>query len=328
MERILLIQTAFIGDVILATPVIEAINKQYPNIKIDFLLRKGNESLFDDHPILNEVIIWDKKKAKNQNIIRVIKRIRQNSYDVVINMQRFASTGIITALSKSTVRIGFKNNPYSFAFTHKIEHSVDKGLHETERNLMLLKPLFEAGKMKPKLYPTTNHLNSVSFYKAEPYICAAPSSVWFTKQYPKNKWVELFNQIDKAYKIFLLGAPSDYSACEEIKNASTNKNIINLSNKLKMLESAALMQNAKMNFVNDSAPMHMASSVNASTTAIFCSTIPAFGFGPLATNSNIIEVDKYLECRPCGLHGHKACPKEHFNCAQKIDVGKILDTLQ
>lgn len=324
MKHILLIQTAFIGDVILATPVIEAINKQNPEIKIDFLLRKGNESLFQNHPLLNQVLIWDKKSKKNKNLIGIIKTIRNTPYDVVINMQRFASTGIITVLSKSKIRIGFKNNPFSWAFSHKIDHSVNKGLHETERNLNLLNPLFNTNKTQPKLYPQNEHYTKVAQYKKSSYICAAPTSVWFTKQYPKNKWIELFNNIDKDITIYLLGAPSDFNACEQIKDESQHSNTVNLAGSLSMLESAALMQDAKMNFVNDSAPMHMASAVNASTTAIFCSTVPSFGFGPLADNSSIVEVNTQLKCRPCGLHGHKACPEGHFKCALNIDTNKLL----
>ncbi|WP_431217663.1 glycosyltransferase family 9 protein [Puia sp. P3] len=87
------------------------------------------------------------------------------------------------------------------------------------------------------------------------------------------------------------------------------------------------MRSAAMNYVNDSAPMHFASSVNAPVTAVYCSTIPGFGFGPLSDNSNIVEIQQPLDCRPCGLHGYKACPKGHFNCAKKIEESQLLQTL-
>ena len=90
-----------------------------------------------------------------------------------------------------------------------------------------------------------------------------------------------------------------------------------------VLESAALMKDATMNYVNDSAPMHMASAMNAKTTAIYCSTIPAFGFGPLADNAKIVETKLTLDCRPCGVHGHKACPEGHFKCAFSIETSEL-----
>ena len=79
------------------------------------------------------------------------------------------------------------------------------------------------------------------------------------------------------------------------------------------------MESATRNYVNDSGPLHLASSVNAPVTAFFCSTTPNFGFGPLSENSAIVEVEN-LDCRPCGLHGHKTCPKGHFECAEKMNV--------
>ena len=94
-----------------------------------------------------------------------------------------------------------------------------------------------------------------------------------------------------------------------------------------MLQSAALMEGALMNYVNDSAPMHLASAMNAPTTAIFCSTIPAFGFGPLSDNCVVIESSQKLNCRPCGIHGSKFCPEKHFNCAEKISVKSLLKRL-
>ena len=120
--------------------------------------------------------------------------------------------------------------------------------------------------------------------------------------------------------IYLLGGPDDIEQCEEIKQSAKNRTVVNLCDKLSFLESAALMQTAKMNHVNDSAPLHIASAMNAPVTAYFCSTVPAFGFGPLGKNARIVEVKEKLSCRPCGLHGKKECPEGHFNCGFKIEV--------
>jgi heptosyltransferase-2 len=97
-----------------------------------------------------------------------------------------------------------------------------------------------------------------------------------------------------------------------------------LAGKLSFLQSTALMKDATMNYVNDSAPLHFASAINAPVTAFFCSTIPAFGFTPLSTNSIIIETEEKLTCRPCGLHGKKECPLQHFKCGYEIDVDKAI----
>lgn len=325
MKSFLIIQTAFIGDVILATTLIENIYCHFPESRIDFLLRKGNESLLKDHPKLNQVIIWDKKQGKYKNLFRIIRTIRGNKYNYVINVQRFATSGIITLLSKGNTKIGFRKNPFSFTFHHRINHQIKDGVHEVDRNLKLIEPFIgsKSFEKRPVLYPSTSDFSFVEKYSKSAFVCMAPASVWFTKQLPKEKWIELINSIDKSFIIYFIGAPNDSAIVSEIMDKSQHNNMINLCGKLSLLQSAALMKNAVMNYVNDSAPQHLASAVNAPQTAFFCSTVPKFGFGPLSTKSIIAEIEEDLECRPCGLHGKKKCPKEHFNCAFKIDMKKI-----
>ncbi|MBS1638707.1 MAG: glycosyltransferase family 9 protein [Bacteroidetes bacterium] len=330
MQKFLIIQTAFIGDAVLATGLIEKLHTFYPTAQIDFLVRKGNEALFTNHPFLHTVLIWNKKQSKYKHLLQLLKQIRKTKYDKVINVQRYAATGFLTAFSKAKETIGFNKNPFSFLFTKKIKHVVSDGshaLHEIERNHILIQSFTDNTAAKPKLYPSEKDEEAVSVYKNKLYICIAPASVWFTKQFPKEKWIEFINQIPNQFAVYLLGAPSDNDLCEHILASSTNSNIINLSGKLNYLQSAALMKTAIMNFVNDSAPMHFASSVNAPVTAVYCSTIPAFGFGPLSNKHLIIETTENLSCRPCGLHGYKSCPQGHFKCALNIKTEQLLATL-
>lgn len=322
--KILIIQTAFIGDVILATSLIERLSASYPAAKIDFLLRNGNESLLENHPKLNEVIIWNKKENKLANLFKIINRVRANKYDHIINAHRFASSGLITFLSGAKSKIGFDKNPFSFCYTLKVKHEIGNGKHEAERNLELVNSIAPGVFTKPELYPGSSDFKAVDRFKIQAYVCIAPTSVWFTKQFPKEKWVELIKLV-RAPLVYLLGAPEDHEICEWIKQNSNNKSITNLSGKLSFLESAALMKDAEMNYVNDSAPLHIASAMNAPVTAVFCSTIPAFGFGPLSDRSKIVETTEPISCRPCGLHGFKACPKGHFKCALTIDVKNIVN---
>jgi heptosyltransferase-2 len=177
----------------------------------------------------------------------------------------------------------------------------------------------------PKLFPATINYEKIEVLKNVPYLCFAPASVWFTKQFPLEKWIELTQVIPETLILYIIGSSEDYSQAEKIRISSSNKNIRNLCGELDILDTAALMQSAVINIVNDSAPMHIASAMNAPVCAIFCSTIPSFGFGPLSDRSYIVETEQDLTCRPCGLHGGKSCPERHFNCAWGISTQKILD---
>lgn len=321
-KSFLVIQTAFIGDVILATALVEKIHQFYPDASIDFLLRKGNESLLTNHPFIREVIVFDKKK-KYRNLFLLIQRIRRTKYEMLLNVQRFATTGLIALFSGADTKIGFDKNPLSLFFTTKIKHQVGQ-LHEIERNQKLIEDITDSKAAMPTLYPSAFDHEMVKEYQSGSYLCLAPTSVWFTKQWPAEKWIELIQSVHhKVKSIFLLGAPSDHIVCESIRLASGVSSVTNLAGKLSFLQSAALMRDAQMNFVNDSAPMHLASAVNAPVTAIYCSTVPSFGFGPLSSRSVIVETKEKLDCRPCGLHGFRDCPRGHFNCAQTIDIHTV-----
>lgn len=324
MNQILLIQTAFTGDVVLATPLIEKLHHYYPEAAIDFLLKKGNEGLLAGHPYVREVLVFNKKEGKVGELLRLRGVIRKKKYDLVVNMHRFGSSGFLAGFSGAPQRIGFDKNPLSFRYTKKVTHEIGNGKHETRRNLELIEHLTDMRAEMPKLYPSETDEKLVSFHKSKgPYICIAPTSVWFTKQWPVEKWVELIKKVPPSYQIYLLGAPSDRTVCDDIIRRAGRDATGNLCGQLTFLQSASLMRDAKMNFVNDSAPLHFASAMNAPVTAIFCSTVPKFGFGPLSEDSVVMEIDVDLYCRPCGIHGYQQCPEVHFRCALNIDVNKV-----
>lgn len=322
MNKVLVIQTAFIGDVILATPLVETIKANYPNCNIDFLVKKGNEELVNSHPLLSKVYVFDKAK-KLKSLFQNILKIRKEKYDLVINLQRFASSGLIAGFSGSKKIVGFKKNPFSFLFNERFEHNIGNGQHEVDRNLTLIQSVCKSLIRRPKLYPTKKDFEKVEQYLESPFICLAPASVWKTKQAPKEKWLDIIIAQSDKFKIYLVGAPSDYGLCEEIIQKSKCPNLVNLCGQLKLMETAALFSKAHHVFVNDSGPLHIASAMNSPVTAFFCSTTPEFGFGPLSDKSEVVEV-KNLDCRPCGLHGHKICPKGHFNCGNMLDVKKTV----
>ncbi|QDK82049.1 glycosyltransferase family 9 protein [Spirosoma sp. KCTC 42546] len=323
--RFLIIQTAFIGDVILATALLEQLHEARPDAILDVLVRQGNESLLANHPFLTDVLVWQKKGTKYRDLWRLLRTVRERKYDAVLNLQRYGTMGLLTAFSGAKVTIGFTKNPFARFFTHQVDHRFEPGVHEVDRNAGMLPVLgiAEPPRHRPKLYPSVADYTAVKGYQSQSYVCMAPMSVWFTKQYPTERWVELIKSLPKNLTIYLLGAPTDMAACEILKTLSERAEVVNLAGKLSLLKSAALQQGAVMNYVNDSAPLHLCSAMNAPTTAIFCSTVPEFGFGPLADVSRVVQTPELLDCKPCNLHGRKACPLGHFKCAWGIRVEEL-----
>ncbi len=333
-KRFLVIQTAFLGDAVLATALLEKLHAFYPDAVIDLAVRKGNEGLFTPsgspggggkctiahaHPFLRKLFIWDKRTNKTRNLLKLIGDLRKERYDHIVNCQRFFSTGLMTLLARGDEKIGYDKNPLGFLFSRSVKHVIGDGRHEVDRLNALIEPLTDMSRPLPKLYPTSADEKAAT--RSGSYICIAPTSVWFTKQWPEEKWIELIGQFPPEMTVFLLGAPGDADACSRIAEKAGRGAV--LAGKLSLLGTAHLMQQAVMNYVNDSAPLHIASAMNAPVTAVFCSTVPAFGFGPLRENGRVVETSEHLDCRPCGLHGFRSCPKGHFKCALSIAPGSL-----
>jgi len=267
-------------------------------------------------------LVWKKKQKKIKNLFSTLGTIRKRKFDCVVNCHRYTSSGIFTAFSGARHTAGYKENPLSFLFNRTARHTIGDGAHETERYNRLVDDITDEKAWKPRLYPSQNDEEKVKQYKTGNYVCLAPASVWFTKQLPAQKWITLCNTLPAEISIYLLGAPDDQALCEQIKASVLNRNVISLAGKLSLLQSCALMKGAVMNYANDSAPLHLASSVNAPQTAFFCSTIPAFGFGPLSDKSTVIQVEE-LPCKPCGIRGYRKCPLGHFKCAHLMPLPEL-----
>lgn len=323
MQRILIIQTAFLGDVILASPLWENLHRIYPASQIDVVVKKGNESLLSGHPFIENLYIFDKSQ-KVKNLWKLGKTLRANNYDLILNLQRFASSGLLTFLAHGKESRGFAKNPFAFLYTKQYKHEMKPDWHEVDRNLSLISDLVSTPNRRPQLYPSLEDFKAIQIHQEVLYCCLAPTSVWFTKQAPKKIWLDLitkFRKEEKQHKIFLLGAATDRRYLDEILEAASSTDVVNLAGQLTLLQSAALMAGAQHNYVNDSGPLHLASATNAPVSAFFCSTVPEFGFGPLSDKASIIEVQG-LDCRPCGIHGHKSCPKGHFKCGEGLVISK------
>lgn len=325
MKKVLIIQTAFIGDVILATSLIELVRENLPQVEISFLLRAGNEVLLKDNPHIKNVFIWNKKQ-KYRSLFSLLKIMREMEFDYIFNLQRFFHSGLFTALLGGRFKSGFSQNPLSFLFDQKIKHELPliragRVHHEVERNAELLPHEWRRGLTKPKLY-----FNAPASKPLHPYIILAPMSVWATKQWPLERWISLADKlVERDYQVYLVGGPGDYSACEKIKNG--RENIINFAGKMSLHESADLMRGAVRVIANDSGTLHLASAVNAPSTGIFCSTTKSFGFYGLSDDSVTLEILD-LPCKPCGIHGKVKCPETHFKCGFDISVEKVLETIK
>lgn len=335
-DKILVIQTAFLGDVILALPLVQTLKMHLPDSKIDFLCVPDNVSVLQNHPDIAQIIPYDKKGGdKIDKFIEILSMIREKEYDVVISPHRFLRSALLTYYSEADTRIGFDRNSLSFLLTHKVRY--ERSTHEIERNVNLVKMIpginFDEAKvsLKPQLHPGIEDKEKVYGYvpleNSNKLITVAPCSRWFTKQFPLAKTSNLVKQLNESgFTVALIGGKLDANYCARVVESTGNTKTIDLCGKLTPLQSYFAITLSKLLITVDSAAQHLGASSDTPIVLIYGSTNSSFGFYPLTSAHKIIE-NNSLDCRPCTDHGKKSCPKKHFKCMEDITEKSIIDSI-
>lgn len=331
-KNILIIQTAFAGDVILTLSLPEVLKSKFSDSKISFLCIPNVENVLENNPFVDEVIIYDKRNLQKGllKFKKLIKEIKDKNFDLVISPHRSLRSTLLAYFSKARTTISFDVSALSSFYKTRVVYK--NNIHEIIRNLSLLAPLgiIKNEIITPKLFPSekdkevvSNLLRDFEFGADEKFITIAPGSVWLTKAFPDEKYAKVINLLkDFDIKIVMIGGEDDFGLCAKIKVLCRNFKVFNAAGKLTYLQSAELIKRSKVLITNDSAPLHLANSVGTKVIAIFGATIPEFGFYPIGKEDIIFQTNG-LKCRPCGIHGGNNCPVKTFDCMKKIDESNI-----
>jgi heptosyltransferase-2 len=336
MKNILIIQTAFLGDLILTTGFIRRVKEKYPESKLFILVNQGSESLLAGNPYITKVIPFNKKQVKKNllEFFKFLKEIRSYNFEICFSPHFSYRSSIIAFVSRSKKRIGYKQAGFSFLLNEKKNRPI-LGTHEINKLFSLLDE--EKTPYKPEIFFLEEEIIEIQeamktkCILEKPYIVIAPSSIWETKRMPEEKFQALIELILKKTNFIplLVGSKADEELSNRILKNFGNQ-VVNFTGQTNLKELCYLISKAKAVVSNDSAPVHIASAFNIPTVAIFGATIPDFGYTPLSSKQFISEVQG-LSCRPCGIHGGRFCPKKHFQCMKAQDPNliftKLLDLL-
>ncbi|MDH7516000.1 MAG: glycosyltransferase family 9 protein [Bacteroidota bacterium] len=325
MERpVLIIQTAFAGDMILTLPLVQEARRLLGDGGVDVLCIPATEPLLRGHPAVRSVITYDKHGSGR--MAGIIRRLRATRYGVVLCPHRSFRSAVLSVSSGATVRVGFDRSAGAALFTERVPYR--EGVHEVERNLDLLARLTGGVDMatRPCLRISEADEREARNVRAsfgdEPYVCIAPGSVWPTKRWMPAGFATVARELAREYAVVFVGGKEDTLLCREIAGLVDVGRCVDASGALGFPASAALIAGARLLIANDSAPVHLASAMGTPVVAVFGATIPAFGFTPFGVPHEIIEV-RGLACRPCGRHGGKTCPVGTFVCMREITPDRV-----
>jgi heptosyltransferase II len=329
-KNILIIQTAFPGDAILTLPFIQELKKKHPESLIDVICIPATEEIFSASSQVNSVIVLE-KRGKHKSILSFIKftrELKSKNYEVVYSPHRSFRSALISLSLSAKESYGFENSSLPFAFNKVVKY--DYSAHEVKRNLQLFGEEYSGEKWKilPEIVIPEESRKKVSKFlkdnNIDKFISIAPGSVWETKKYP----VEYFKKIVQHFvsskiKAVLIGGNSDKALCEDVKKEN-DKDVFITAGDFSFIDSIELLKKSSLLICNDSAPTHLGVCADIPVLTIYCSTIPGFGFYPYNSKSDYVSYDDLI-CKPCGIHGFKVCPLDHFNCAKQLSLDMVIE---
>jgi heptosyltransferase-2 len=320
MTAVLVIQTAFLGDVILTTPLLSALAARYG--PVDVVTTPAAAGLLETHPAVREVIRYDKRGADAGigGFWRLASRLRARWYDRAVLPHRSWRTAALALAANVPERTGFADAPAAVTYTTRIPRA--RRGHEADRLLALAGP--EVGEPPPvSLGLRPNDYASADDWLAARglapgFVALAPGSIWATKRWPY--YPELAAAVDTP--IVVVGGQDDVPLAETIVQRAPGR-VHSAAGALNLRASAALIARARVLVTNDSAPLHLGTAVGTPIVAIFGPTAPEQGFGPRAAGDTVLG-HPALPCRPCSAHGQRVCPLLHHRCMRELTVETVI----
>jgi heptosyltransferase II len=333
----LVIQTAFLGDVVLTTPLLEALAARHG--PVDVVTTPAAAPLLETHPAVRRVIAYDKRGHERglPGLFRLARALKAERYEAAYLPHRSLRSAALAWLARIPTRVGFGDG-WPLLYTD-VRPRTRTG-HEIDRLLALASPAMPRGggatsaAARPSLVASgEDRAATDAFLRSHgvgaPFVAMAPGSIWGSKRWPYYE--DLARRLAERADIVTLGGSEDAPLGEAIVAAvgagGGRRKAVNGCGKLTLRQAADVIARAAVLVTNDSAPLHFAQAVGTPTVAIFGPTVPAFGFGPRGPRDRVVEFVG-LSCRPCSAHGPPSCPLGHHRCMRGLTVDAVLHAIE
>jgi heptosyltransferase-2 len=336
-QKVLVLQTSFLGDTVLTLPLLNAIKRCFPGTKLNLLCSPHAKELLQDQLNVDEIIVDDKKGADKgwSGLWRQAKKLRQRGFTLAISPHKSLRSALLLFLARIPCRVGFSQSKGWFLYNSRTKRTAEN--HDVERNLSILKALginlascqrsFELG-VTPRSQQTVDHLfQSLGLDKAKFLVGINPGSAWPTKRWMAEGFARVVELLKRKYDcdVALFGGPDDTAVTEKIESLCRER-AVNLAGKISLRELPAAISRCRLFITNDSGPMHIAVARDIPTVVIFCATTPSLGFYPYSSKAVVVETA--LPCRPCSSHGGRRCPLGTEDCIRRVSPDRVMEAVE
>jgi heptosyltransferase-2 len=329
---LLVVQTSFLGDVVLTTPLVSALRRRLAPRRLAVLVRPEAAPLLEGHPDV-DVVLTDDKRGRDRGVrglARVARRVAREGFDVAVSPHRSFRTALLLAAARVPRRIGFRQARGAFLYHTRVPR--DRRRHDVERNLALVSAfddtpaaVGDATATGPLHVPVTREAaaRAAAVLPAGdgPLAGIAPGSVWATKRWSAEGYAAVVAGLAAdGVRVVILGAPEDAALAERIRREAGAGTV--LAGRTDLATLVAVVDRLGVLVANDSAPMHVACARGVPVVAVFCATTPALGYGPWGPRATVVEAD--VACRPCARHGGRSCPRGTEDCIWLVEPAAVL----
>jgi predicted lipopolysaccharide heptosyltransferase III len=325
-HNLLVVKLRYLGDVLLATPVMTQLRRAFPEARITMLVNRGTEDMVAGNRDLNDVLILEKEGIAAQAAFCLA--LRRKGFDCVIDLTDGDRSAFLTWMTKAPVRIGF-NQEHRWrgrAYTSIAVPQLND-VHRIERNLSSLRAIGivpEPGMPVLELSPDDEEAGEriLAQWRRDdesfPFVMFQPGARYWFKAWPAERFVELANRLCAATdcRILIGGSPQERELAAAIVSKADPR-VISLAGQLPVRHYAAVLKRCALYIGNDAGPMHMAAALGTPVLALFGPSNPA-EWGP--RGSRVWTIYKGLDCRQCF---HPTCERGEMSCMKQISVEEV-----
>ncbi len=342
--NILVARFSSLGDILLTTPVLRALRRWNPEGKIDYIVKSEYEALLRENPNVDNIITWDHSSGIS-GFLRLVRELRGN-YDLLVDLHRSTRSLLLRLGTGAGRRLKYPKGVVSrFIMIHTGWKAIAMKESVPERYLKALAPLgVQADEKGLDLHLPDDARNRVdailardaaSEHKSEGrtdyvasgehgrYLAIAPGARWATKRWLPERFADVADRIAATFGLIpvLIGHGDEREISDAVRTAMTSP-VIDLTGRLDLLESGAVIETSLLLICNDSGLMHMASALSTPVVAVFGPTTRELGFYPYRAEHEVLS--SRISCRPCHHLGSKHCPRGHHRCMTDISAGDVL----
>jgi heptosyltransferase-2 len=324
-EGTLVVQTAYLGNVVLTTPLLAVLAERHG--PVDVVAQPGSASVLEGHPAVHSVIPYDKRGADRgwPGITRLARELRTRRHARAFLADGSWRAATLAMGARIPARTGFAGSPAARLYTERVTRPLHG--HETAKLAALAGAAVGEPLPKVCLGLGASDREAAGAWLADrgvsgDFVALAPGSVWGARRWPHYPAFAATLELP----VVVIGGPADAPRAQEIAAAAAPGNVRSAAGEVGPRVAAAIIEQAQALVTNDSAALHLATAVGTPIVALFGPTAPSFGFGPLGPRDIVLGLGELL-CRPCTQLGPAVCPLEHHRCLVELELPAVAAAL-